>query len=419
MNKLNICKIERYYKTALLLSVIMFFPTVNGANFPLQLKVDGNQKTREKFIHHLVEDCLKDRQAKNWSEVKKAELQQCIFDSKFFSQVRIEIAEPVIYISVVERLTIIPIPMVQSSENSNSAGIFLIDTHFMGMGKQAAIGGVTGDRGNSFFLSYRDPAINFSHWTASTSFSKRQTDYQRYEKDNAIDGYTETGNAADVSLGYKLLPSFETGIQLRFNDSSYQIFEAYTLLPENYRYSRLGFFIDYNQTDFHFYFQEGHKLRAQISTQLSRNDEAENATDFELNYDWQMAVLNEHALQFKLESRISDSDDIRDSYKPNGSLGYRGVEPGSIWTSQSHAISVDYKIPFFNRQWGVWTIGPFANYAIFNEFDTDARHSSTAYGANIYMFLKGIALPGIGIMVGRNDDYLGDFVSLSIGFGLH
>jgi hypothetical protein len=34
------------------------------------------------------------------------------------------------------------------------------------------------------------------------------------------------------------------------------------------------------------------------------------------------------------------------------------------------------------------------------------------------MFLKKIALPGIGINVGHNDNYLGDFVSVSIGFAL-
>lgn len=419
MNKHNAYKYSVYYPLIFLLLATVFSAAVYAESFPVQIKVTGNNKTRTEFIDFLVTDCLKDMDAENWADVKKNELRQCVFDSRYFRKVTIEITEPVIQITVIERWTVLPIPMVHAGENSSSAGIFLIDTHFLGMGKKVIAGGVSGDRGNSFFISYRDPAIYFSNWTASFSLSKQQTDYLRYEKDFEIDGYALTKNAASLAIGYKFLPSLEMGFQLQFDDSEYQLIEPYNLIPENYRYSKLGLFIDYNQTDYHFYFQEGYKLRVQIANQLSRNDNAENVTDFELNYDWQISMLEDHALQIKLQSRITDSNDVRDSYKPNGDLGYRGVESGSIWASELHSVAIDYKIPIFNSKLGVWTIGPFTNHAIFTEYDTEKQNSSTAYGAAAYMFLKGIALPGIGIIVGKNDDYLGNFVSFSIGFGLN
>jgi outer membrane protein assembly factor BamA len=129
-------------------------------------------------------------------------------------------------------------------------------------------------------------------------------------------------------------------------------------------------------------------------------------------------VYRNHALQLHLESRAKNTDDVRDSFKLGGNLGFRGVESAGIWAKQSHSASLDYKIPFLDIKYGTWTVGPFADYAQFRPFDADSNKESIAYGVSTFMFLKKIALPGIGIVVGHNDNYLGDFVSVAIGFAL-
>jgi hypothetical protein len=141
-------------------------------------------------------------------------------------------------------------------------------------------------------------------------------------------------------------------------------------------------------------------------------------------YDWQYAIFRDytkfgkHAVQLHLESRAKNTDDVRDSFKLGDNLGFRGVESGGVWAKQAHSVSVDYKIPFLDIKYGTWTVGPFTDYAWFNEFDMNSNKESFAYGISTFMFLKKIALPGIGIIVGHNDNYLGDFVSVSIGFAM-
>ena len=40
-----------------------------------------------------------------------------------------------------------------------------------------------------------------------------------------------------------------------------------------------------------------------------------------------------------------------------------------------------------------------------------------SYGLGLLSYLKKIAFPGVGIVVGRNEDFSGNFITFQIGFG--
>jgi outer membrane protein assembly factor BamA len=365
-----------------------------------------------------LNECLEEQNPSQWDDVDTDELRQCILDTKVFSEVQLTLDAPVVELTVKERWTVIPIPFVRAQRDSNRYGFFLFDSNFLGRGKQAVIGASAGNRGNTFFALYRDPAIIYGKWTGLVKYKKGQEDYVRYKLDNEIDGYNEKEDTAELRMGYKLSPWLEAALQMEITKRRFDILDPFSLSLQDYRYIYLGPFLGYDHTDFHFYFQEGNKFRLEMGSQIYRDDDAAHVTQYQLIYDWQHAVYRKHALQLHLESRARNTNDVRDSFKLGSNLGFRGVESAGIWAKQAHSVSVDYKIPFLDIKYGTWTIGPFADYATFKEFDADDLKESIAYGISTFMFLKKIALPGIGIIVGHNDKYLGDFVSVSIGFAM-
>ncbi|WP_455210318.1 hypothetical protein [Kaarinaea lacus] len=387
-----------------------------------QLKIKGNEKTKRSYLKARVNECLEEQDVLQWNDVDSDELRQCILDSRVFSEVEVNIDAPLVELTVKERWTVIPIPFVRAQRDSNRFGFFLFDSNFLGRGKQAVIGASTGNRGNTFFTLYRDPSISYSKWTGLLKFKKGQEDYLRYELENEIDGYSEKEDTGEIRVGYKPSPWLEVALQMEFTQRSFDVLEPYTLSLDDYRFIYAGPFLGYDHTDFHFYFQQGHKFRLELGSQAYRDDSASPVTQYQLIYDWQHAVYSKHALQLHFESRAKNTDDVRESYKLGSNLGFRGVESAGIWAKQAHSMSVDYKIPVLDIKYGTWTVGPFIDYATFKEFDADITDNnnkeSFAYGISAFMFLKKIALPGIGIVVGRNDRYLGDFVSVAIGFAM-
>jgi|GEM_PF-2269986 len=398
-----------------LASTLYAMPVLPSALEP-QLYVEGNNKTKLSYLKARLDECLEEQNVLQWDAVDSSELSQCILDTKVFSEVDLDIDAPVVKLTVKERWTIIPIPFVRAQRDSNRYGFFLLDSNFLGRGKQAVIGASTGNRGNTFFTLYRDPAIFYSKWTGLLKYKKGQEDYFRYEVDAEIDGYSEKEDTGELRFGYKLSPWLEAALQMEITKRRFNTLEPFNLSLEDYRFIYLGPFLGFDHTDFHFYFQEGNKFRLELGTQIYRDDAASHVAQYQLVYDWQHAVYRKHALQLHVESRAKNTDDVRDSFKLGSNLGFRGVETAGIWAKQAHSISVDYKIPFLDIKFGTWTVGPFTDYARFKEFDAGSNKESFAYGISTFMFLKKIALPGIGIVVGRNSNYLGDFVSLSVGF---
>jgi len=383
-----------------------------------QLNVQGNTKTTLGFLNARVHDCLDEQGAQRWDDVDNDELRQCILDTRVFSEVDLKLTPPVLELTVKERWTIIPIPFVYAQRDSKRYGLFVYDSNFLGRGKQAVAGGSTGNRGNTLFVLYRDPSVLYGKWTALAKYKIGQEDYLRYQGETEINGYSEKEHNAELRLGYKISPWLEAALHTEIAQRRYSQLAPFDYPLQDYFFVYLGPYVSYDRTDFHFYFQQGNKFRLELGTQIHRDDDAPQVAQYQMAYDWQHTIIGKHALQIHLLSGVKNTDDVRDSFKLGGSTGFRGVEAAGIWAKQAHSLSLDYKIPFWDTKFGTWTVGPFADFAWFKEFDAEHHDESKAYGVSTFMFLKKIALPGIGIVIGRNEDYLGDFISVSIGFAM-
>lgn len=381
------------------------------------LTVEGNTKTKLSFLRSLVNECLDEQNAISWDDIDESQLSQCVLDSKVFSEVELSVNNPEINIKVKERWTIVPIPYVRAQRDSKQYGLFIFDSNFLGRGKKAVVGGSTGNRGSTLFFLYRDPMVFYSRWTALAKYKKGQDDYVQYQGNVELNGYTQNEDTTEFRGGYKIKPWLEIAAQLELSRRSFDKLEPFNLSLENYRYAYLGPFFEYDRTDYQFYFQEGLKARLEAGSQIYRSDDSLLVAQYQFYLDWQYNAILNHALEIHFESRSKNSNDVRDSYKLGGGFGFRGVESNGIWAKQANSVAFDYKIPVWDIKFGTWTIGPFIDYAVFTPYDGNASQHSFSYGASIFMFVKKIAIPGVGIFVGHNDNYLGDFVSFAIGFG--
>ena len=161
---------------SLLFSLLLGIPSLGLANNKnlienldkIEVRINQTKRTKQSLIKDLVYDCIEDERMDTWQEVVPETIEQCLLNSKLFSRVTATVDVPVIQVEVDERWTLLPIPYMYSSGDDYTFGLFLMENNLFGLGKKGGIGGNISANGNSFFLFYFDPSINFSDW--STSF---------------------------------------------------------------------------------------------------------------------------------------------------------------------------------------------------------------------------------------------------------
>lgn len=396
--------------TALLLA-----PALGWALSPVE--VEGNRKTTDGYLTDLVHECLEDQGGVTPAAADAAALRQCVLDSELFSEVEVGIEEGAVRLRVEERWSLIPVPYFSSQRDSTSIGLFVFDRNFLGRGKQAVAGASTGDRGGTFFLLYRDPGIAFSDWTARVSALQSRDDIYLYDGEDEQQGYARREQAVRVAAGYAFDRRLELGWGLGYADRSYDTLDDFTLSPEDYDFAFTGPELTYKDQRFRFYFREGHQLRLRAERQLERSDAGDEATSYELRYEFQYHAFARHAVKLQFEAFGTDSGDLRDAFLLGAEPGWRGVERNGVWAQHAWSVAFDYQVPVLEGRFGTWVVGPFADAARFQDADGIASpERSESYGLGSFLYLKRIALPGVGIVAGRNEQYLGGFVSVQIGF---
>jgi hypothetical protein len=58
------------------------------------------------------------------------------------------------------------------------------------------------------------------------------------------------------------------------------------------------------------------------------------------------------------------------------------------------------------------------DYGIYDHVFEASHKSFAAYGVGIHLYINTIAVPGFGIEVGRNDEFMGDFINFSVGMSI-
>ncbi len=382
----------------------------------VSIAVHGNTRTRTGYITHLVQDCLKREDADN--KISTDEIRTCVMNSKLFSEATVHLKEDnIINVEVKERWTLIPIPLIQSSGDYTSYGLFVMESNLLGAGIKLFTGASFSTQGNSFFLMLKNPSVRFTPWGMSLLMMKVYDDIDSEYKNTVYENLSGKARAVRPGISYRLTPELTASTGISYFDTEFEVNDSGNFTSYNSLLHEIK--LTYKDADFKFYFEEGTKGYMEYMYEFTRSDNSSYVFKWEAAIEWEKNLISKNALQVGLRYEATNAEDSGRALHLGQDRGYRGIQSKSLWATESVALALDYQIPIAIRSYGTWTVAPFMDAGWFNpvhELGADTYHS---YGAGIYLYLKEIAIPGLGLVIGQNDDFLGGFVMFTLGFSVN
>jgi hypothetical protein len=405
-----------------LISFLVFlslYTPIYSATRPI-LKIKGNKRSQKSYIQNLVYYCL-ENQSNSSLEINLPELKKCVLNSRHFSSVTLKITSEGLVVDVVDRWTLIPIPIVSTgSSGAAKYGLLVMDSNFLGYGKMVIAGGTVSSAGNTAIFMYQDKSLFFSNWTFGILLQQQESEIFSYKKEEKDDGLKEKRFTSQVTLGYKFSSILRIDLISGYYKKEYTPLEDYQL-AKNYETSYGGFQVRWDQSNYKFFYQEGLKIFYKNIEELEKEENQERvlAAHQMVKINWQKPLWAGHILQLQLSAGQFKNATRSNAFYLGGGLGFRGVQEKGVWAEEFYAVSVDYQIPILSNQYGTWTIAPFYDQGsielVLKEEVSKNYHS---YGIGTYFYLNKVAIPGIGFIVGHNSKFETNFYKFTIGFSM-
>jgi outer membrane protein assembly factor BamA len=382
----------------------------------ITVTIVGAKRTRPRYIESLVEKCLEKGAYRKWEDVDTEALGQCLRNSRIFSKADVRIDKPEITANISERWTLIPIPFFYASDEKKAGGIFLYETNFLGYGKTAGFGGSVSTEGNTFSLMFSDPSLNFTDYTLSLMAYKNQTELNAYNGDDIIDGYKKRDIGVFFTPGYRVTPALKLSASLAYSDRRYSQVETYAV-PDDNAAASAGISVSYENSDYKLFHNDGVSGNISWISQVHRSGGNKKTNQTTARFQWDIPLFKTHALETGVRGSLQSQGSPGDVLMYGRGKGFRGIQPSGLWTRKILAVSVDYQIQVLKTGHGTFTVAPFADYGIYKPFLPDTGSSYAAYGVGAYYFINLLNLPGVGVIAGNNEEFMGPFVDLQIGMG--
>lgn len=379
------------------------------------VSVEGAARTKKVFIESLVQNCIKREEYTDWQSVDPQAMEQCLRNTRLFSSAEVQVREPEIFVRISDRWTLIPIPNIYAGGGKSSFGGFIFESNFLGYGKTVGIGGATATEGNSFSLIYMDNAISFTDYTLRIFARRSSDDNEAYDEETVIYGYKMVDDSFTIVPGYRITQNLEASFSLNYSNREFRQLDLFSPVPQDYHSWSVGAGISYKRSDYKLFYNDGFSARIKWIGQATRSDSQEKTSSLSTRLAWDKLIFEKHALQLELQGEYRMDATEADVSMFGRGKGYRGIEPNGLWTSRIVSGSADYQIPLFKRKHGFFTAAPFMDYGIYKSYFDGGSDGYLAYGIGAYYYVNFINLPGLGLAIGKNDDFMGEYVSIRIG----
>jgi outer membrane protein assembly factor BamA len=373
--------------------------------------IEGNRKTKTGYVEKLVDKCIEKEEPAGWDALGAESLRQCIFNSRLFADVKVEVDEPRVRLTLDERWTLIPIPFFYSSEETTSAGGYVFESNFLGYGKMVGAGGTISTEGDSFFLFYMDPSVFFSDWTASLNARSHRNEFSLYYGGEDLCGYRLSEKSFGASVGYRVSPTLNASLKSGYAERGYDREDGY----EDYDFMDMGGSLHYGDDDYKLYYNEGFSARAGYERQVYRSDHGPMSSMLSGAFKWERNVFSTHAIRGAVSFIRVFADDARDAYTAGHGRGFRGIPKNGLWVDWALATSVDYVIPVKKIRSNVLAVAPFVDYGVFEPVYALPEEYYVSYGVGAYLYVNRINIPGVGIVFGYNENFMGAFATVQLG----
>jgi hypothetical protein len=344
----------------------------------MEYTIVGNSKTKTFIIENKIAEC----------QNAKQDLTQCLLNTKLFSEVFVQVkSQSLTEVTVKDRFSIIPIPLIKKDSYSSSYGLMLVESNLFGRGDKAIIAVRTGTNGSSFFSATDLSSVGVGTFISHMIEDRELKNIIAFEQKRSVVAFEVGPSLFRIGAGF-FIYDFKSHNGVEYQDTSYL---------------NLNFHSQINKTNFRWYFNEGNAFEINL-TNMFKSDQSIGQTVM-ASYNFEKNIYSHHALQFRAASFLSNKLLGYEYLSVDGNRGFRGIEDGSIWLKNSLSLSLDYQIPIKTFKSFTWTFSPFYDYSTFQASFVNTAHSYSSLGVGSYLFIKTVAIPGMGFILGRSESF--------------
>jgi hypothetical protein len=321
----------------------------------------------------------------------------------------------IIEITVEEKWTLIPIPVVSSNRHGTSYGLYIMDSNFLGYGKYLFAGGtLSSDRGTAM-IGYIDPSIAGSRFRGSLFLSYRNEVYQNAGMDYILyREYKAEKGTARLDLGYSITEKLKLFASGGYEQGSVDRGYNESLdMPDNEKAWLTGTIVKYEHLVHYEYLYYGPKLEVNCFRHIAAGEKYSGYATAAYKFDYSFRLIDYNRFSIASNGAKGSRPAIFEETL-GGKPGGRTL-PAEIVTADSYinyTITAEY--PFLRYKWGAITLLAFWEHGMY-ENNSEGKQVYYGPGAGTMFYLRRIALPAMGFNIARNLESDSTEYSFSIG----
>ncbi len=382
-----------------------------------EIRVTGNSKTRERTIFseiHSVPGTL-------LSEFDCYHTVNNLKKKNIFSSIELKYLHSenhvIIEIHIVEKWSIIPIPLFTSNGNKLSAGLYVLETNFLGFGTTIFTGGSISTAGNSVIFGFVDPALFGTDARLNIFFSYKKYIYETGNmKKELFNEYRSTGRLARIDAGWSfpggINAYFSAGYRENLTDKAYS---ASYNAPDTAKILPVGILLTIDRLYHYEYLYYGFKLDSGLYHGFNFYDDGDYNYG-QYNAQYSLKLFSYHKLTLHSSGAYGDRPEIMGE-RLSGKKGSMTLPADIIASDRWINYATIYEYPLLRLSWGAVTMLAFWEQGLFGSGEINPEHYYGP-GCGMLLYLKKIALPAMGFNLGHNIKTDGTEFSFYVGMSI-
>ncbi len=358
------------------------------------IEVEGNLRTSPAYVRSL----LGIEPGQTLYPAALPALEQRLLHQGIFRSVLIS-AEPgasgtVLRVQLREKLTVVPVPVLAASSGVFTFGGLLIDSDFLGAGKQAGLGFLSSNRGTSGFAAYRDPSVAFTRWTAGVRIRAGDVLRERFEQDTLEYRFRDRRLELDLAGGHRLgnVWSVELGWVERREEARPS--GAYAPPPRAHPLHGPGLAVNLDATEHDDYLVRGLAGRLELRQGLRFGSRDRDVSQAWSTITWSGRLWRDQGISLEASLDAVRGDPVLDAVQLGGAPGSRGFPTKGLWAQEAARSALEYQVPVWKPSWGVLTAVGLCDAGAVRWRGQDTRYLAPGVGFRVY--LRNVAVPVVG-----------------------
>lgn len=371
-------------------------------NLPISdFVVEGNKKTNS----HIIIKRLLDYKGLAVSDFDESEARNRLMKLDIFKEIKFDYlaskTNVTLKVLVVEKFTLIPLPVASSSRGINSAGLFILERNLFGLGKTFYGGGIGSTNGWEAMAGYYDTSVFASNYRFNLTYKGGEQLFDNGVRSKEIrQTYKALSHEIKNHTGYTFTENLAAGSYMRyqtfkkrsgehtFNDEP--ITDATVISPGLY-----FTYTDFIMVDF---YRKGLLLYSNAGIDQSNSQSVETFFRSETRLRATTAGFFDHAFGISFFSMYSEVPQISE-HRIGGIQGSKTLPLEMVSTDSYAALTLFYEIPVIHFDWVTFTMLQFFEGGFYKNERTPQPVKYYGPGFGIRMYLKDIAIPALGFDV--------------------